>query len=313
MLARRLGGSDSRSSVVIGLVGSLSLGVPLVLLGGSLVDHAGTWLQAYREGTLAVPAPSPSVAEWPAVGPMVFKYWQSAHQDLPELLAAYEEQVRGFLGWVLSTTTGLIQSTFLFIASIIIAAVLMAYGKSAVPAMQRILRTVVGHERGDAVFALSGATVRSVASGVIGVAFIQALLLGIGFLMAGLPAAGLLALITLFIGILQLPALIISLPVIGFIWSGEDGSTLVNTLLTVYLLVAGAADGVLKPMLLGRGVDAPMPVILIGALGGMVSMGMLGLFIGAVVMAVGYQLFMAWVDHSHQHMLDEEEASAAEG
>jgi predicted PurR-regulated permease PerM len=131
--------------------------------------------------------------------------------------------------------------------------------------------------------------------GVIGVAFIQALLLGVGFLLAGVPFAGLLALIVMLVGIVQLPALIVSLPVIGFLW-WSGGEVTHNVIWTLYLLIAGMADNVLKPLLLGRGVDAPMPVILIGALGGMVSAGIVGLFIGAVLLAVGYQLFMDWVN-----------------
>ena len=138
------------------------------------------------------------------------------------------------------------------------------------------------------------------ASGVIGVAFIQALLLGVGFIMAGIPAAGVLALIVMVLGILQLPAAIISLPAIAYLWLSGDTSITTNMIYTIYLLVAGLADNVLKPILLGRGVDAPMPVILLGALGGMVSGGIIGMFVGAVLLAVGYQVFMDWVDNASE-------------
>ncbi len=145
---------------------------------------------------------------------------------------------------------------------------------------------------------LSTATIRSVASGVIGVAFIQALLLGIGFIMAGIPAAGVLALVVLIIGIVQLPAAIISLPAIIYLWWAGDASTTSNIVYSTYLVVAGTADNVLKPLLLGRGVEAPMPIILMGALGGMVSGGIIGLFTGAVLLAVGYQIFMVWINQA---------------
>jgi predicted PurR-regulated permease PerM len=144
---------------------------------------------------------------------------------------------------------------------------------------------------------LATATVRSVAAGVIGVAFIQAILLGMGFIFAGIPAAGVLAFVVLFIGILQIPALLVSIPAVAWLWLSGDGSTTSNVVWTIYLLVAGMSDNVLKPLLLGRGVDAPMVVILIGALGGMVAGGFIGLFIGGVVLAVTYQLFMEWVDN----------------
>jgi predicted PurR-regulated permease PerM len=147
---------------------------------------------------------------------------------------------------------------------------------------------------------LSTLTVRSVAAGVLGVALIQALILGVGFFFAGVPAAGVLAVLILFLGILQLPAIIITIPVIAWIWGTGDGSTVMNSIWSVYLIVGGFSDGILKPMLLGRGVDAPMPVILIGALGGMVSAGIVGLFVGAVLLAVGYRLLMEWVARSEE-------------
>ena len=184
---------------------------------------------------------------------------------------------------------------FLFLVSFIVAGIMMAYGESGNAAMGRIYNRLAGREKGPRLLRLTVATIRSVATGVVGVAFIQALLLGVGFVIAGVPGAGILALIVLLIGIVQLPALIITLPVIAYLWTG-DNSTLANVFYSVYLLVAGAADGFLKPVLLGRGVDAPMPVILIGALGGMVSGGIIGLFIGAVILAVSYEVFMAWVD-----------------
>jgi predicted PurR-regulated permease PerM len=105
-----------------------------------------------------------------------------------------------------------------------------------------------------------------------------------------------LAVVVLLLGILQLPAVLVSLPAIAYLWWSGDASTMHNVVFTVYLLVAGFADNVLKPLLLGRGVDVPMPVVLLGALGGMVGGGIVGLFVGAVLLAVGYQLFMDWVD-----------------
>ena len=115
--------------------------------------------------------------------------------------------------------------------------------------------------------------------------------------MAGIPMSGVLALIVMFLGILQLPAAIITLPVIAYLWWAGDASTTSNIVYTIYLFVAGLADNVLKPILLGRGVAVPMPVILLGALGGMVSGGIIGMFVGAALLAVGYQVFMDWVDN----------------
>ena len=133
------------------------------------------------------------------------------------------------------------------------------------------------------------------ALGVLGVAFIQAIVVGLVLIIAGVPFAGVLALIVLVLGIAQVPALLLTLPVIGYIWASGDYGTASAVIYTVLLLLAGMLDNVLKPLLLGRGVDAPMPVILLGALGGLATAGILGMFVGATLLALGYQIFMWWV------------------
>ena len=167
----------------------------------------------------------------------------------------------------------------------------MAYGESGARSSRAIFARVAGAARGEALSKLSTATIRAVALGVIGVAFIQAILIGLALLLAGVPAAGVLAIIALVLGIAQVPALIVTLPAIIYIWSSGDYSTAAAITHTIILLVAGLADNVLKPLMLGRGVDVPMPVILFGALGGMASGGILGMFVGATLLALGYQIF----------------------
>ena len=249
---------------------------------------------AFWRKEIAIKQPDASVAEWPLVGKQIYEFWSSAAQDLPAVLKKVQPELVQFskflLSHVASTAGGILQ----FLGALIVAGVMMAYGQSGSLAAQQIICRVAGPEKGCSLHSLSTATVRSVATGVIGVAFIQALLLGVGFVWAGVPGAGILTLIVLLIGIAQLPATIISLPVIAYIWWSGD-STLMNVVFSVYLLLAGMADNFLKPLLLGRGVDAPMPIILLGALGGMVSGGIIGLFVGAVLLAVGYQIFMGWV------------------
>jgi len=141
---------------------------------------------------------------------------------------------------------------------------------------------------------LSTATIRSVAVGVIGIAFIQAMLGGLGMMFAGVPAAGLLAIVILVLAIAQLPPLVVLLPVVIYVFSAE--STTVAVVFMVWSILVSMSDAVLKPIFLGRGVDAPMLVILLGAIGGMITSGIVGLFIGAVILALGYKLFQVWVE-----------------
>ena len=295
-LQTKLGGGLTRAATAMVIMGLLLIGVPTVLLGISLAGQAADLYSAHQAGTLSLRAPPAGVAQWPVVGEQIDAVWQEAHENLPGLLERHSDTVKVAVKRSLDMATGTLATIGLFLGALIIAGVMMAYSASADRATDRIACTLMGSERGIGLKQLSVATIRSVAMGVVGVAFIQALILGVGFLIANIPAAGVLALITLFVGILQLPALIITIPVVGWLWGMGDGSSLFNTVMTVYLLVGGALDGFLKPMLLGRGVDVPMPVVLIGALGGMFTLGLLGLFLGAVVLSVGYQLFMAWVD-----------------
>jgi predicted PurR-regulated permease PerM len=295
MIAARMGGRQGRAASVLVLAGLLLIGVPTALLGTSFANGVHSNYQALEAGTLSLPPPKPSVAELPVVGDRIYKAWGAAASNLPQFVQDNKEALQSVSKRGLAAAASTAGAVMLFLASLIIAGIIMAYGESGTTTMRNIIDRIAGEDRGASIQALITATVRSVATGVIGVAFIQAIILGVGFLWAGIPAAGVLAIAVMVLGILQAPALLVTIPVIAFLWMSGDATTTMNIVYTVYLFVGGLADNVLKPLLLGRGVDAPMPVILLGALGGMVSGGIVGLFIGAVVLAVGYQLFMDWV------------------
>jgi len=186
----------------------------------------------------------------------------------------------------------------MLMGALVIAGTMMAWGESGSNAMLRILSRIAGPVKGPRLQHLSVAVIRSVASGVFGVAIIQAILFGIGFVLAGVPAAGVLALVVMFFAIIQLPTAFVALPVIIYIWSTGDSSVTVDAAFTLYFIVAGLADNVLKPILLGHGVEVPTPVILIGALGGMIDSGLIGLFLGAILLSFAYQIFWNWVDEA---------------
>jgi len=214
--------------------------------------------------------------------------------NVPAALAKYGPTLREPAAWLVSFAAGLAASELSFVLSFAIAAVLVAYGEGAAEFARRLLARVTGSRaRGVHLVALTTATIRGVALGVIGVAVIQSLLVGIGFFAIGLAAAGLLTLATLLLGIVQVPATLLTLPVIGYVLLTE--ATTPAIIFTIWTLVAGLSDNFLKPMMLGRGLEAPMPVILIGVIGGMLADGLLGLFVGPVLLAVGYMLLMEWL------------------
>jgi predicted PurR-regulated permease PerM len=299
-LAKKLKGKQARAATVLILAGLLVIGIPSAMLGSSFASHISESYKAFENGTLSIKKPSPSIAEWPIVGEKIYKGWTEAADNLPGYVEEHQDKLKNISKSFLAAALNSTKSLLLFLASLIIAGIMMAYGESGIRSIEKIFSRVAGPIKGPELQNLSTATIRSVANGVIGVAFIQALLLGVGFILAGVPAAGILALIILFMGIAQLPAVIITLPVIAYIWSAGDASTASNIFFTVYLILAGTSDAFLKPILLGRGVNAPMPIILIGALGGMVTAGIIGLFVGAVVLTIGYIIFMAWVNDEQE-------------
>lgn len=306
-LAKKLKGKQGRASSTIVIIGLLLIGGPTIMLGNSFADHLLDIYQDFNAGTLTVEAPNESIKELPLVGEKIYAGWLSASQDLPKFIEAAAPKYEAFSNKVLSTAASTATGILSFLGSIIIAGIMMAYGQSGSNAMLKISQRLSSHQKGIHLHSLSVGTIRSVATGVIGVAFIQALLLGVGFVFAGIPAAGVLAMIVMILGIVQLPAALISLPAIAYLWMSGDASNTVNVILTIYLVIAGLADNVLKPILLGRGVDAPMPVVLLGAIGGMIVGGIIGLFVGAVLLTIGYQVFMDWVNEPFQSKENKEQ------
>ncbi len=294
-LASRIGGRQGLAATLLVAVGVALIVAPTAVLMSSLGDSVHQLIQDVQNNTLRIPAPRPGVEDWPVVGQQLHDVWAKAHANLPALVQGMQPKIgelaKTVLGFVASIGGGLLQ----FLAALIIAGIIMAFGQSGGRGSRAISARIAGAARGGELIKLSTATIRAVAQGVIGVAFIQAIIVGLALLVAGIPWAGALAGIVLVLGIAQLPALIVILPAIIYLWSSGDYGNAAALAYTVLLFLAGMADNVLKPLMLGRGVDAPMPVILLGALGGMATAGILGMFVGATLLALGYQLFMGWV------------------
>jgi predicted PurR-regulated permease PerM len=294
-LAHKAGAKQWLASIILVIVGLLLIITPMALLMNSFADSVRHFIGAVQQNTLAIPAPREGVEEWPLVGKQIHDVWSKAHTDLPGFVRSMQPKIGELAQKAVAMVASIGSGLLLFLVSFIVASILMAYGESGARGSRAIFVRVAGAARGEALTKLATATIRAVALGVIGVAFIQATLIGLALLLASVPAAGVLSAIALVLGIAQLPALIVTVPAIIYIWSSGDYGTAAAITQTIILLVTGMADNVLKPLMLGRGVDAPMPVILLGALGGMASGGILGMFVGATLLALGYQIFMGWI------------------
>src|SRR4029453_13519404 len=180
------------------------------------------------------------------------------------------------------------------VLAVIFASITLAYSDSARAFTLALLARITGdRNRGQHYMDVNGATVPSVANGVIGVAFVQALLCGIGFFLVGIPGAGILSLLAMVLGVLQVPVLLVTLP--AFVFAFAVKSTTVALLFPVWFIISGLSDAVLKPLMIGHGLEVPMPVILLGVIGGVMAYGLVGLFIGAVMLAVGWVLLLEWL------------------
>ncbi len=283
-----------RKKVIIGaaLLASVALIVPTWMLSDQITESASTIMNVIKEHKNIIPQPTQKVKEWPFIGQKSYELWESAYMNFEATLKHFAPQIKIVLQKGVEIIKGVLGVVFMTIASLAVAAVLLIVKESASLFYYRVMERLVG-ERGKEWADLSVLTVRSVANGVVGVAVIQAVLALIGMLFMHVPLAPLWAVLIMFLTIVQLPALIVIGPVIAYVFSYADGSG--ATLFAVYMLIVGSVDGILKPLLMGRGVDIPMLVILVGAIGGMMLMGMIGLFLGAVILALAYKLFMLWL------------------
>jgi predicted PurR-regulated permease PerM len=265
--------------------------VPAWLAIESIANQTIEFGRRLAHGDLALPPPNPRVAEWPVVGERVFNAWQRAFETPSALVERLLPQVRPAGQWLMQSMGHLLGALVQSLFAVILAAVFLANADACKRGVTRVVEKLLP-ERGEHFTNLAGATVRSVAQGVIGIAIVQSLAAGLGLVLAGVPGAGVWSALVLALAVMQLPPLLVLGPAAIYVFNNQ--STVVSIIFLLWSLLVSASDGLLKPFVLGRGVGVPTLVILMGAIGGMISDGIIGLFVGSVVLAVGYQIAAAW-------------------
>ena len=287
-LSARIGNRRKTAAALITILGLTLLIVPSIVFIDSAVDGIQNLSTRMETGSVTIPPPSEDVATWPVIGKPVYDVWSLASSNLKKAIMQFEPQLRGLAPKLLSAASGLSTTLLLFIISTLIAGALLTKDKASEKAARSIFTTLIGAQ-GEHFVGHSVATIRSVVQGVLGVAVIQSLMGGVGIWAIGIPVAGLWALIILFMAILQLPPLLILGPLAIYVFTIAETTPAV--LFLIWSTLVSVSDAFLKPMLLGRGVDVPMLAILLGAIGGMILYGILGLFVGAVVLTISYKTF----------------------
>jgi len=291
-LAKRLGGRPRTAAAILAMV---MLGIvigPAAWLGVSAIEGIRDIASQIGTGELVLQDAPEQIRSWPLIGPQLFDLWTLAYTNVRALLREVAPYLKPLAGIMLSFAGSAGLGTLQFLLSVLVAGFLFPYGPQLASAIRSFLRRIVP-EQSEHFMELSGATIRAVSQGVIGVAIIQALLAGIGFKLASIPSAGLLAIIVLLLSIVQIGAAIVLIPVVIWIWMTKDVTSALP--LTVFLIVVGLLDNILKPLVMGRGLTTPTLVILIGVIGGTLAHGIIGLFIGPIILAVAWELTAAWI------------------
>ena len=268
--------------------------VPAIILSNSLIDGIDNLKEVYKSGQLVIPPPSPErVQNWPALAKPLLDAWTLASQNTEAAFAKYGDELKKGIGWILSalaqTGFGVVQ----LVVSIIISGFLLAYGESAAAGMRKLFIRLAGNS-GEPFMKLSETTIRNVVKGVLGVAVVQSAIAGVGLFAIGIPFAGLWCFVCLVFAIMQVGVGPVLIPAVIYAYATHD--VLPATLFLVCSLLALISDNILKPILLGRNAPVPLLVVFLGAIGGFIANGFLGLLLGPVILSLAYNLFNSWLN-----------------
>ena len=291
-LVRKFGAKPKLAATIIVTSILILIILPAGLLTISLFEEVKVLREHYQTGTLTIPPPTERVKDWPLIGESLYHTWQTASENLAQTIAKYRNDLlevgKKIASSILSTAGSLVK----FVISLIVAGILLNLTRAG-EEIRKFFRKLAG-VRGDEFADITLQTVGNVVKGVLGVALILALLHGIALMLSGIPFAGILTLVILILAILQIPTFIVTIPIIIYLFA--NNSTTYAAIWTVIFLLLGFSDNLLKPVLLGKGAAVPMVVIFIGVIGGFILSGFIGLFTGAIVLSLGYKLFIGWMN-----------------
>jgi predicted PurR-regulated permease PerM len=293
-LDERLGGRRGLAVAVITGAILLAIFVPMLLAVVTIVSNAeGITAQAKSLTSISLASPPEWVEKTPLVGGKLAEHWRVFAALSPEeRFAKVAPYARGVLQWFAAQAGSIGMAMLHFLLTVIIAAILYAQGETAREGVLSFARRLAGR-RGEDVAILAGKAVRGIVLGVVVTALIQAVVGGIGLFLTGVPAAGLLTAVMLILCLAQLGPVLVLIPAIVWLyWSGQAAW---GTVLIIFTVVAGTIDNFVRPFLIRKGVELPLLLIFAGVIGGLVAFGIIGLFIGPVVLAVTYTLLGAWV------------------
>jgi predicted PurR-regulated permease PerM len=289
-LAKRL--SPRAAAVLVTLLSLMVVVGPVTWLAFGMIAGVGSLVMGLDTAQLLVPSPSEVVKGWPIIGERLHQLWSLAATNMKAALVEVAPMLKPVGSRLLDIAQGALLGLIELVIAILIAGFLLIPGPRLVDALGTFLDRILSH-RGKELAQLCGATIRNVSRGVVGIALLQAFLAGAGFLAGGVPAPGILAFVALLLGIVQIGAGILILPIVVWGWMAME--TTPALIFTVYMIPVALIDNILRPLLMTRGLSTPMPVVIIGVIGGTIAYGIVGLFFGPIVLSVAWAVMLAWV------------------
>jgi predicted PurR-regulated permease PerM len=292
-IVQKVGDSKKKfTTVIYTLVAASLILVPAYFITSSVAETTIETAKQIRSNSLQIPAPSEQVKDWPLIGEKLYNNWSEASSDIKNYSIVHKDFILKQGTSLLSGFKGFIGALVTFVISFIVAVVFMYYSEKSYNVVSAFMNKLIGKD-GAEIITMSRDTIRSVVKGILLVAIIQSGLAFIGFKMIGLPAAGVFSFLVLVVAIVQIPAMLVMIPAIILAFSISD--TVPAVIFTIYCVLVGLSDNILKPVLMGKGLKTPIIIILIGTIGGMLLHGIIGLFLGAVVLAVMHRLYLHWI------------------
>lgn len=292
-LTKLLRGRDKLSAILLVLVGLVCVILPVILFMDSTIGSLGKIAGDLKNGTVTIPPVSEEIKRIPILGEKIGELWTLFRGDFRDIIEEVTPQLQIYAPKILGIISALGITIVQFIFSILIGGILLMNAEVSSRGAGKIFKILIG-EFVEEFHKIAAGTIRSVVQGVVGIAIIQAVFAGIGMLVAGVPGAGIWSILVMILAVIQLPPMIILIPIAIYVYSTQ--TITIGVLYIIWTLFVGVLDNILKPFLLGRGVDIPMLVILLGSLGGMLTYGIIGLFVGPVILALGYKFVVALVE-----------------
>jgi predicted PurR-regulated permease PerM len=292
-IASRLGGRRPLAAFLTTILTLLVIIIPATWLALSFIDSIRMISSELDFSAVEFPQPPERIRDWPLIGNAIYEAWEFASSNFSAALIKVAPYLKPLGSNLLALTASAGTGILKFFVAIVIAGFLFSPAPSLVQATKRFARKLAA-ERGEDFVALAGATIRTVSRGVVGISVLQAVLAGVGLTMAGVPGASLIASAALILAIIQIGPSIVLIPVIIWSWFAMDTTTAL--LFTAYMVPVNLLDNILRPIVMGRGLKTPMLVIFLGVLGGTLAYGITGLFLGPIVLAVIWELLVAWIE-----------------